>query len=83
MQIQLKRDSFIPFRQEVSRYDPYTVMQRLPKYAKLVQVGKRDKKMQEVYLKTIPVVFFMIIKSKLPYEIKEGEAVKENATSTK
>jgi hypothetical protein len=83
MQIQLQRELFIPFREEVSKYDPYTFLHNLPSYAKMARAGKRDKKMQEVYFTTIPVVFFMIMKSKLPYEIKKGEAVKENATSAK
>jgi len=83
LQIQLQRELFIPFREEVSKYDPYTFLHNLPEYAKLARAGKRDKKMQEVYFTTIPVVFEMIMKSKLPYEIKKREAVKESATSAK
>ena len=68
IQIQLQRHMFIPFRQELLRYDPYSFLQNLPKYAQLVQLGKRDKKMQEVYMETIPVMFEMILKSKLDEE---------------
>jgi hypothetical protein len=76
LQIQLQKESFIPLREEVSKYDPYTFLPKLPQYAKVVRAGQLDKKMQQVYLKTIPLLFEMIVKAKLVEEIKEAK--KEN-----